>query len=1151
MISGRLKRTTGVGMTGDAFRAIQGRLAKFQESGNSALLLDAIALEEIADLRQSIGWPAFAALPDNPGIRRGLNAIVLAGTFLWMRAQRLPIPDQLDARLEATELLAAAYAVVPAAIPRPLAKMLGALTGGGRALDHAALHDHAIDELTNAARGTDLPAIDHAIWLLMCAVQVAAGDRFQTYYLSDLGTAWLDRFRITGRIRDLDNSVTAHEQGLATSVDVPVDQAGRLSNYSAALLARFGQRQDTRDLSRALDTARSAVRLSGALPADQTPRPDHSGPHPVSQSPGPDRAARLARLASLSRLSEALLASFEQHRRRADLDDAVRARRQAADLAPPGDPGHSRQQASLAQALLDRLALSLDSLDEAELAGVAAAEAVVEAPIAETRAAVEADLAEATAAAEAATATAPPRPAARSPGLAALARAFTASYALSGNARDLEQAITSGRAAVAAADEAAAARNVSFGHALSLAELGKSMQLRYEHAADASALDDAIAMYGRALEIAPITQSERRRFLAALGNTLQTRFSTAGNAADIRKSVTVLSEALAATRPDAPARLDAAASLARSLVLAAYAGDAAGLDQAVTLLQRELGSAGAADPGRPAALAVLGWAWRTWFDAAGDDEPMADHGPLGRAAAAFRRAAAALPPGHPRHAEYQAGLGSVLRRRFECTGDEPTARAAIAASTAAAHAPAACPRIRARAAADWGRVAARLGDADEAAAGFATAVGLLGQVAGQPPRRDHVDPLGRPTTLTCDAAAWAITAGHPEQAVELLEHGRGVLLSRSLGADSRDLQQADPPLPFAVLRAAAAGGPVVIINVSAYRCDALTVTPAGVQVTGLPALTAAEASGRATDFVVALLRRHGKDPAKRAAAQATLTQTLAWLWDTVITPLQPVLEAITTPTPDGTLPRLWWCPSGPLTFLPLHAAARPGEPDHAVAARFVSSYAPTLSLLRLARAAGPAAGDSGRPLVVAHPAGPGRGFRPGARQEGRTLARRLGGAVLLRGSRATTAAVTQRLAAGAPWVHVACRGTQDVGDPAAGQLALHGGPLRAGEISGLGLAGAELAVLPACEAVLGGTRLADEAVTLAAAFARAGYRHVIGTLWRPDGDAAVAEQVYDELGAPGGPAAGAAAALHRVTETLRHAHPDDPWRWAAYIHIGP
>jgi CHAT domain-containing protein len=136
-------------------------------------------------------------------------------------------------------------------------------------------------------------------------------------------------------------------------------------------------------------------------------------------------------------------------------------------------------------------------------------------------------------------------------------------------------------------------------------------------------------------------------------------------------------------------------------------------------------------------------------------------------------------------------------------------------------------------------------------------------------------------------------------------------------------------------------------------------------------------------------------------------------------------------------------------------------------------------------------------------------------------------------------------------VHLAGRGTQDAGNPAAGGLALHDGPLRAGTLAGLRLTGAELAVLADCDLALGGTRLADEAVSLAAVFQRAGYRHVIGTLWAPPDEPGLAEQVYDELGAPGGPAPGAAAALHRAVAALRRAHPDEPWRWAPYVHLGP
>jgi hypothetical protein len=261
----------------------------------------------------------------------------------------------------------------------------------------------------------------------------------------------------------------------------------------------------------------------------------------------------------------------------------------------------------------------------------------------------------------------------------------------------------------------------------------------------------------------------------------------------------------------------------------------------------------------------------------------------------------------------------------------------------------------------------------------------------------------------------------------------------------------------------------------------------------------------------------------------------------------PAAEAI-----DADLPRVWWCPTGPMTFLPLHAAGPPGAAGDGAAARFISSYAPTLGqLLRAGAAAPPAPG--GRSVVVALSASPGRGFRRAGWSEGRAVARRLAPSVLLRGSRATAAAVTARLAAGAPWAHLACRAIQDAGDPAAGGLALHDGPLRASVLSGLRLTGAELAVLDDCDLALAGTRLADEAVSLAAVWQRAGYRHVVGTLWAPpdEPEPGISGAIYAQLGPPGGPAPGTAAALHRAVAALRRAHPDEPWRWAPYVHLGP
>ncbi|MGH3275813.1 MAG: hypothetical protein ACRDNZ_15985 [Streptosporangiaceae bacterium] len=336
-------------MSGEAHQALARRLATFRASGDPGVVLDRRALVEVAVLRASFGWPASGPLPPDADIRPGLDAAVTAGEFLWTRSQLLPPADRVDDVLEATELLAAARAVAPRSVPRPMARTLAALTGHVRAADHGTVHDQAIDVLSAATRDGDLPAVDHAILRLSCAARAAAGDRDHPYYLSDLGTAWLNRFRITGRPRDLDNSVATHERALATPVPVPEDQAGRLANYGAALLARFEQGGDVRHLDDAIAAARLAVSL--ALGASE--QPDDAGTAHPAPGPADERttAIRLARLASLSRLSAALLASFEHRASEADLDEAVRMARQAAGLAPAGDAVRLRHQASLAYLL--------------------------------------------------------------------------------------------------------------------------------------------------------------------------------------------------------------------------------------------------------------------------------------------------------------------------------------------------------------------------------------------------------------------------------------------------------------------------------------------------------------------------------------------------------------------------------------------------------------------------------------------------------------------------------------------------------------------------------------------------------------------------------------------------------------------------------
>ena len=376
-----------------------------------------------------------------------------------------------------------------------------------------------------------------------------------------------------------------------------------------------------------------------------------------------------------------------------------------------------------------------------------------------------------------------------------------------------------------------------------------------------------------------MSRVSRRHFLSNLGNALRDRFDAAGNVADIEESITVLSEALAAAHHGDSDRAGCVANLVSSLVMASERGGGRGaLDRAIATLQQEAANFSGAHPERRTYLAALGYAHRAQFDATGDDEA------LENAISSFRQAADAMPDDHPRRAEYLAGLGSALRRRFERTTDRAAGGQAISACRSAAAIGTAPASMRALAARDWGQVAAEMGDATEAMNGFAAAVKLLDMVAWRGLHRgDQERQLGRFVALACDAAAWAIRAGHPERAVELLEQGRGVLLAHSLDERARyydldraasdlaarlasidqnleHLPSADDPMKaddvimagwrsdltrqrdillqqirelpgfadflqapaFADLRDAAARGPVVIINMSAYRCDALT-----------------------------------------------------------------------------------------------------------------------------------------------------------------------------------------------------------------------------------------------------------------------------------------------------------------------------------------
>jgi hypothetical protein len=375
------------------------------------------------------------------------------------------------------------------------------------------------------------------------------------------------------------------------------------------------------------------------------------------------------------------------------------------------------------------------------------------------------------------------------------------------------------------------------------------------------------------------------------------------------------------------------------------------------------------------------------------------------------------------------------------------------------------------------------------------------------------------------------------------------------------------PPPLELLIAAATKGPVVVVNVSRWRCDALIVTATGVEAVELPDLTAGELAERTATYLRVLRSSARVDKtlsfkeAMRRIADArkereeTLHSTMQWLWDAVADPVLRALGFTAPPGQDAPWPRVWWCPTGLLTLLPLHGAGyHASADDRSVLDRVVSSYTPTLRVLRESHASArqPSA-EPERFLFVGVPDTPDQ-----LRLEDE-VAREVGilselcreKLTVIDGAAATVDAVHDAMGQHSR-VHFSCHGYQDLNNPSAAGLLLSDGTLTIPRISALRYAG-EFAFLSACRTATGGLNLPDEVITLSAALNYSGYRHVVATLWsvHPKVAAEVTEVFYPQLTTAGGfDPERSALALHETVRALRRggcALAD----WLPFTHNGP
>ncbi|MDP5315594.1 CHAT domain-containing protein [Streptomyces poriferorum] len=482
---------------------------------------------------------------------------------------------------------------------------------------------------------------------------------------------------------------------------------------------------------------------------------------------------------------------------------------------------------------------------------------------------------------------------------------------------------------------------------------------------------------------------------------------------------------------------------------------------------------------------------------------------------------------------------------------------------------------------------------------------------------DWDDDLSTLEELVADAVACALELDDGESAVCLMEQGRAALFSHFPGPDHLlDEIRADAPalaakfrtlcglladstglssdrrrelavewerlslriraLPRAqkMLRAPrlrelfeqAVAGPLVMINVSNRRCDALIITPHSVLTVPLPGLRA-DLRKQVKRFQ-AVLGRGYAPLSDRLTAEETLRSVLAWLWETVTQPVLNSLGPSGEERADGGQGRLWWIPGGLLGLLPLHATVAPGHgrsdnsamPDHLDLDRICHSYAVTVRSLAAAR-------KQSSPLVapvsalVVSPAGrPSTPPLSAAAREAESVAMFLGhGTRQLSGQEATTEAVSALLPR-ASLLHLSCHGVMQPGPRRAGSLVLADGELSATALRNAQPRNPVLVMVSACETDRTlrngppGIHASWEALSLPAVLQLGGYRHAIGTLWEVDdrSHADFSEFFYKALNATGHiDPDRSAQALHTAQNRLRQRYPHIPSLWAAHIHVGP
>jgi CHAT domain-containing protein len=270
--------------------------------------------------------------------------------------------------------------------------------------------------------------------------------------------------------------------------------------------------------------------------------------------------------------------------------------------------------------------------------------------------------------------------------------------------------------------------------------------------------------------------------------------------------------------------------------------------------------------------------------------------------------------------------------------------------------------------------------------------------------------------------------------------------------------------------------------------------------------------------------------------------------------------------------RIWWCATGPLAFLPIHAAGtyatsitKAGSTlsDFAISSYIPNVRALTERVLNNRQVIDERVKKKTAFFMISQPKTPNLPHIPGTTKEVLKIMQLFKSHnvqfLCLEGEVATVDQGIMYMESHS-CVHFACHAHQNTQEPLKSGFMLHDGGLELSEIIKKKFKGADLAYLSACQTSTGDEKLSEEAVHLAAGMLAAGYRGVIATMWSISDQHGpqVAEDFYARLISRDLESEqlsslstdDAVCALHYSTQKLRKQLGDLAIDWIPYVYFG-